>query len=92
MDIEILEQLKKIGQQLEKITRLLEEKKSFPPKRDFFPGKKNFGDNKPFARREGKDFDRKPRYQESRFNADGKPRIAADGRGFGFKGRKRDRF
>ena len=87
MDSEILEQLKNIGQQLEKITKLLEEKKSFPPK-------KSFGDRKPFNKDGRKDFDRRPggprepRFQESRFNADGKPRIIADGRKFG----RRNRF
>ena len=89
MDSEILEQLKNIGLQLEKITKLLEEKKSFGPKKDFFPGKKSFGDRKPFNKGGGKDFDRKPRFSsESRFNADGKPRIIADGRKFG----RRNRF
>ena len=92
MDSEILEQLRNIGQQLEKITKLLEEKKSFAPKRDSFPGRKNFGDRKPFGKGGGKDFDRKPRYGEPRFNADGKPRLIADGRNFGFKDKKRNRF
>ena len=88
MDREILEQLRVISQQLEKITKLLEEKKSFPPKKDFFPGKKSFGGGNPFSRGAGKDFDRNPHFQGSRFNPDGKP----DRRDFGFKGKKRKRF
>ena len=91
MDIQILEQLKNISAQLEKITKLLEEKKSFPPRRD------SFQDRKPFGKGGPRDFDRKPRFSSTpRFDADGKPRIVADGRKFGFKDnfkdKKRNRF
>jgi len=86
MDNEILQQLKNISAQLEKITKLLEEKKSFPPKKNFFQ------DRKPFNNGGGRDFERKPRFSGPRFNADGKPRVVVDGRDFGFKNKKRNRF
>ena len=91
MDIEIVEQLKYISAQLEKIAKLLEEKKSFTPK-SFGPKRESFGDKKPFSKSGPRDFDRKPRFGAPRFNADGKPRVMADGRNFGFKNKKRERF
>lgn len=92
MDTEILEQLKNISVQLEKITTLLEAKKSFPPKRASFGDRKPFGDKKPFGAKKPfakGGFAKRPSSRE-RFNADGSPRISADGRGADFFRKKRN--
>lgn len=93
MDTEILEQLKNIGAQLEKITKLLEEKKSFPPRKSGFGDRKPFGDKKPFGAKKpfakGGGFAKRASDPRERFNADGSPRIIADGRGSDFYQKKR---
>ena len=69
--------------QLERIAKLLEQKKSFPPRRDSFQSRN------PFNKHEGRDFDRKPRFNDDR---DRKPRAAAEGKDFSFKKKRRNRF